>query len=68
MIKQCFTAYSLMIYYSYLNSFPDLSALNRHFKITFQVYLLSNALITPFSIVLLWSFNCEYQISWLPDE
>ena len=68
MIKQCFTAYSLMIYYSYLNSFPDLSALNRHLKITFQVYLLSNVLITPFSTVLLWSFNGEYQISWLPDE
>ena len=42
-----------MIYYSYLNSFLDLSALNRHLKITSQVYLLSNVLVSTFSIVLL---------------
>lgn len=42
-----------MIYYSYLNSFTDLRALNRHLKITLQIYLLSNGLILRFSIVLL---------------
>ena len=64
MIKQCFTAHLLMIYYNYLNSFLDLSALNRNLKITSQVYLLSNVMVTTFSIVLLWSpFNYEYQIS-----
>lgn len=53
MIKQCFTAHLLMIYYNYLNSFLDLSALNRNLKITSQVYLLSNVMVTTFSIVLL---------------
>lgn len=38
MIKQCFTAHSLMIYYSYLNSFSHVNVFNRPPHTALQIY------------------------------
>lgn len=38
MIKQCFTAHSLMIYYSYLNSFSRVNVFSRPPNTALQIY------------------------------
>lgn len=51
MIKQCFTAHSLMIYYSYLNSFSHVNVFNRPPNTALQIYPLPFESVTILGLV-----------------